>query len=102
MPVLSRSTSQKSGSGFPAAYLSNEARALLKALLQREPARRVGYGPQGSQDVQNSPFFKGLNWRKLEEGLLSSPFKPVIKDDDSVENFDKIWTDLVISEKWHP
>lgn len=48
--------------------------------------------------MQKSPFFKGINWRRLEEGLVSSPFKPVIKNDDSVENFDKIWTDLVTSQ----
>lgn len=85
-----------------AAYLSNEARNLLKALLQREPAKRLGFGPKGSWEVQRNPFFKGINWSQLEEGLVPSPFKPVIKNDDSVENFDKIWTDLVSFQPYKP
>ena len=97
VPLLVMGRSRPHKRDVFAAYLSNEARTLLKALLQREPARRAGYGPQGSREVQKSPFFKGINWRKLEEGLVLSPFKPVIKNDDSVENFDKIWTDLVRS-----
>lgn len=80
---------------LPAAYLSNEARTLLKALLQREPTKRAGYGPNGSQEVQKNAFFRGIHWKKLQEGQIASPFKPVIRNDDSVENFDKIWTDQV-------
>ena len=68
---------------------------LLKSLLQREPAHRLGYGPNGSRDVQGHPFFKSMNWKKLREGAVQSPFKPNVKQDDSVENFDKIWTDQV-------
>jgi len=81
----------------PAAYLGNEARTLLKSLLQREPAHRLGYGPTGSQDVQKHPFFRSMNWKQLREGAILSPFKPTVKEDDSVENFDKIWTDQVRS-----
>ncbi len=66
-----------------AAYLGNEARALLKSLLQREPAHRLGYGPTGSQDVQKHPFFRSINWNKLREGAVASPFKPTVKQDDS-------------------
>ena len=81
--------------GYFAAYLGSDAQRLVKALLQREPTKRLGYGPQGSQNVQSHPFFKNINWQKLQDGKLSSPFKPTLEQDDSVENFDKIWTDQV-------
>lgn len=76
-----------------AAYLGPDAQKLVRALLQREPTKRLGYGPSGSRDVQNHPFFKGINWKKLMDCELQSPFKPTLQEDDSVENFDKIWTE---------
>lgn len=50
----------------PAAYLSSEAQSLLKALLQKEAPKRLGFGPNGSKDVMGHAFFKGVNWKKLE------------------------------------
>ena len=76
-----------------AAYLGTEASALLKLLLVREPTKRLGYGPDGSRNVQQHPFFRGINWKKLMDCELASPFKPTIQHDASVENFDRIWTD---------
>ena len=76
-----------------AAYLGTEASALLKLLLVREPTKRLGYGPNGSRNVQQHPFFRGINWKKLMDCELASPFKPTIQHDASVENFDRIWTD---------
>lgn len=49
-----------------AAYLSSEAQSLLKALLQKEAPKRLGFGPNGSKDVMGHAFFKGVNWKQLE------------------------------------
>ncbi|KAK9807282.1 hypothetical protein WJX73_007625 [Symbiochloris irregularis] len=46
-------------------YLSSEAQSLVKALLTREPSKRLGYGPSGSADVQKHPFFKVIKWDAL-------------------------------------
>ncbi|KAL4424405.1 hypothetical protein ABPG77_005648 [Micractinium sp. CCAP 211/92] len=75
-------------------YLSSEAQSLLKALLQKEAPKRLGFGPNGSKDVMGHAFFKGVNWKKLEARQVPSPFKPTIKSIESVENFDSMWTDL--------
>ena len=77
-----------------AAYLSTEACNLLKGLLQKDASKRLGYGTDGSRHVMDHVFFKGIDWKKLEDRDISSPFKPSIQSHDSVENFDKIWTDL--------
>jgi serine/threonine protein kinase len=127
----------------PAAYLSSEVQNLVKGLLQKEPSKRLGYGPGGSADVMRHPFFKPLDWKKLEarqvgggprgarwdaavggkrpvragaqlawsawalapavqpiRGVprsslqIPSPFRPTIKSIESVENFDRMYTEL--------
>ena len=75
-------------------YLSRDAAALLKGLLQREPPKRLGYGAAGSDDVKAHPFFAGVDWAALMASAVESPFRPTLHHDDSVENFDKMWTDL--------
>lgn len=76
------------------AYLSSNAQSLLKALLNKDAKKRLGYGPHGSTQVMQHPFFKLINWRQLEARQVPSPFKPSLRAIDSVENFDKIWTDI--------
>ncbi|KAK9829756.1 hypothetical protein WJX72_007695 [[Myrmecia] bisecta] len=75
-------------------YLSSSAQSLLRALLQREAPKRLGYGPDGSAAVMQHPFFGGIQWQALRERRIPSPFKPTVQHVDSVENFDKMWTDL--------
>lgn len=77
-------------------YLSSEASSLLKGLLTKEASKRLGFGPTGSADVVKHAFFKGVDWKKLQMRDVPSPFKPTIRSIDSVENFDKIWTDLPV------
>ncbi len=137
----------------------------MKGLLVKEPAKRLGFGPGGSSDVMKHPFFRAVDWGKLEgrgvsvsggkgggrgekgamcagvggEGgrvlcgksaggvgvakvvakripctgssnplpfmppfatcaQVSSPFRPTLKSAESVENFDRIWTDLPVQD----
>ena len=74
-------------------YLTSEAHSLIKALLQRDPSKRLGYGPSGFDQVKKHPFFKTINWKKLENLEIQSPFKPVVSGVDCVNNFDKEYTD---------
>ncbi|EGR33343.1 protein kinase domain protein [Ichthyophthirius multifiliis] len=43
-------------------YLSQEARSLLKSLLQRNPAKRLGSGKGDAQEIKAHPFFNDLSW----------------------------------------
>lgn len=76
--------------------MSSEATSLLKGLLTKEASKRLGFGPTGSVEIMKHAFFKGVDWKKLENRQVASPFKPTIRSIDSVENFDKIWTDLPV------
>jgi p70 ribosomal S6 kinase len=75
-------------------YLSREAAGLLRGLLQRDAPKRLGYGAAGSDDVKAHPFFAGVDWAALMASAVESPFRPTLRHDDSVENFDRMWTDL--------
>lgn len=58
---------------------SSNALSLLKGLLTREPAQRLGSGPGGAEAVKKHPFFKCISWTKLEARELESKFKPAVK-----------------------
>lgn len=74
-------------------FLSSESQSLLKSLLTRDPNKRLGCGPAGSDNIKKHAFFRTINWAKLEKREVESKFKPMVKSVLSVENFDKIWTD---------
>lgn len=74
-------------------FLSVDAQSLLKGLLTRDPAKRLGAGPHGSEAVKRHPWFKSINWAKLEARQIESKFKPTVTCNMDVGNFDKIWTD---------
>jgi hypothetical protein len=47
--------------------LSNEAKQLIENILAKN-----------YQNIKNDSFFQTINWTKLENGLLTPPFKPDI------------------------
>ncbi|OVA11961.1 Protein kinase domain [Macleaya cordata] len=73
-------------------YLTSEAHSLLKGLLQKEPARRLGSGPTGGDEIKNHKWFKSVNWKKIEERELKPKFKPDVTGRDCTANFDRCWT----------
>jgi hypothetical protein len=52
--------------------------ACLQGLLTRDPTKRLGSGPGGSEAVRRHPFFKPISWAKLEARQLESKFKPEV------------------------
>uniref|UniRef100_A0A5B6Z5R9 non-specific serine/threonine protein kinase n=1 Tax=Davidia involucrata TaxID=16924 RepID=A0A5B6Z5R9_DAVIN len=46
-------------------YFSEEARDLIDRLLDIDPSRRPGAGPDGYASVKDHPFFKGVDWNNL-------------------------------------
>ena len=43
-------------------FLSPEAQSLLRVLFKRNPLNRLGYGPEGIENIKAHPFFKSINW----------------------------------------
>lgn len=45
-------------------------------LLAKNPEERLGCGAGGVLDIKDHVFFKDLNFRRLEAGMLAPPFVP--------------------------
>ncbi|KAK5900341.1 hypothetical protein CgunFtcFv8_025305 [Champsocephalus gunnari] len=49
---------------------------LCSSLLNKDPSERLGCLASGGKDVQDHRFFRKVNFRMLEAGLVEPPFKP--------------------------
>ena len=73
--------------------ITNEAKDLLQKLLVVDPTKRLGEGPNGSQNIKNHPFFKGINWEDAWNRKIRPPFIPKLKNDTDLKYFDTMFTD---------
>merc|ERR1719262_952997 len=48
-------------------YVTPVAKTVLQSLLQRDPDRRLGGGPGDAEEVKNTPFFTGIDWKAIEQ-----------------------------------
>ncbi|GAB4833137.1 Serine/threonine-protein kinase AtPK2/AtPK19 [Ancistrocladus abbreviatus] len=77
-------------------FLTSEAHSLLKGLLQKDPSKRLGSGPTGSEEVKRHKWFKPINWRKLEAREIQPSFRPEVAGKHCIANFEKHWTDMPV------
>jgi len=76
---------------FPS-YVSAEAKSLLEGLLTREVDKRLGSGVEGGKAVKNHPFFKEIDFEKLEKREIDAPFKPKVKNEYDTSQIDTVFT----------
>lgn len=60
------------------AYLTPDARDLIRRLMKRQVSQRLGSGPGDGLEVRTHPFFKNVNWKDVFERRLEPPIKPVL------------------------
>ncbi|XP_037919890.1 uncharacterized protein LOC119657175 [Hermetia illucens] len=73
-------------------YITQEATSILKALLHKDPSIRLGsqYSPAG--EIYDHPFFREIDWERLERRAIDPPFKPQVKHPLDTKYFDKTFT----------
>jgi len=77
---------------FPS-YVSPEAQSLLEGLLTRDVDKRLGSTASGgAANVRKHPFFKDIDWDKMERKELEPPFKPKVKNATEVTQIDTVFT----------
>uniref|UniRef100_A0A663EG61 G protein-coupled receptor kinase n=1 Tax=Aquila chrysaetos chrysaetos TaxID=223781 RepID=A0A663EG61_AQUCH len=55
---------------------SEEAKSICKMLLTKDVKQRLGCQGEGATEVKRHPFFKSMNFKRLEAGMLDPPFVP--------------------------
>uniref|UniRef100_A0A8C6UI99 non-specific serine/threonine protein kinase n=1 Tax=Neogobius melanostomus TaxID=47308 RepID=A0A8C6UI99_9GOBI len=73
-------------------FLSAEAQSLLRALFKRNPANRLGSGPDGTEEIKRHGFFSTIDWNKLLRRELKPPFRPAVARPDDTFYFDSEFT----------
>lgn len=58
--------------------LSKEAKDACKTFLTKNPQKRLGCSARGEEDVRTHPFFRRIDWARIEARDVQPPFKPKI------------------------
>jgi protein kinase A len=69
-------------------YVSEDAQDVIKKLLTRRQASRLGSLSRGYLDVKEHPWFQSLDFDKLNMKKLKSPWTPKITNPLDSRNFD--------------
>lgn len=73
--------------------LSVRASKVLKEFLNKNPLDRLGCSEGKFQDIINHDFFKTIDWSMLEKKQVTPPYKPFVRDEMGLDNFDTQFTD---------
>lgn len=60
------------------AYLTSDARDLIKRLMKRQVSQRLGAGPLDGSEIRAHSFFKTVAWPDVLARRLDPPIKPVL------------------------
>lgn len=47
---------------------SKQCKDLCEGLMNKDPAKRLGFKNNECEELKNQPFFKDINWGRLEAG----------------------------------
>ncbi|KAK6994968.1 protein kinase C delta type, partial [Biomphalaria glabrata] len=69
-----------------------EAVNMLTLLFDRNPPDRLGMPTCPAGPINSQPFFRNIDWEKLEARQIPPPFKPKVKNASDSSNFDSDFT----------
>ena len=74
---------------------SEDAKDLISQLVQLDPTKRIGAGPNGFENLKKHKYFEEINWDDLENKKIEPPFIPELESPTDLKYFDRIFTDEV-------
>jgi RAC serine/threonine-protein kinase len=75
-------------------FISYEARDILEAFLHKNPAHRLGSGPEDAEEVKVHPIFADIDWELLERRELEPPWRPKLANSLDTSQFDAEFTSM--------
>merc|ERR1711964_733013 len=71
-------------------YFDKNAKTLVKKLVTADLSKRYGNLKAGSDDVLQHKWFSSIAFDKLLAKEIPAPYKPTMKNDQDVSNFENI------------
>lgn len=68
--------------------ISKEAKELIKGLLNKDPVARLGAGLDEAIVIRSQPFFRRIDFDKVENMEVQPPYIPHVSNERLMENFD--------------
>ena len=60
--------------------------------MERNPALRLGSGPDDGREIMRHPFFKSIDFAQLDERNIPVPYKPSVSGAADTSNIDVEFT----------
>lgn len=70
-------------------YVSEEAKHLIKQLITPDLTKRYGNLKNGSLDIQDHPWFVGVDWDKVARLGVTPPFIPEVHNEGDTQHFQR-------------
>mmetsp|Transcript_6799 Transcript_6799/g.11955 ORF Transcript_6799/g.11955 Transcript_6799/m.11955 type:complete len:346 (+) Transcript_6799:63-1100(+) len=77
-------------------YVTRESKSLLQALLQSDPAQRLGGGPDDGEEVKRHAFYHDLDWIAIQHRRVMPPFKPNVAESQDVKYFEREFVEMPV------
>ena len=74
-------------------------RSFLKAILEKDPDKRLGCHPRPESDIRDHVYFTDLDWDHVEQKRIRPSFVPPMKNEKDPSNFDRYFTNHNMSIK---
>ena len=75
---------------FGRARFTPEEKDIISCLCQFHVKDRLGSSPRDAKDVMGHAYFRDIDWDRLARKAVVPPFKPPLKSETDLRNFDKV------------
>jgi cGMP-dependent protein kinase len=72
---------------IPKFIRDSKCKDIMRALCNKDPAKRLGCMKNGAGDVKNHPWFASMDWGALLSKDIRAPWVPPMRSTDDVSNF---------------